>query len=124
MNNIWNVWKPAPDLHSHYNFVESIADEGLIVLLSNNDHKVRLDFGGFIIFGHRRIHRDLSIAQPKDNWSFYTTENSDFMDWLLKQDGSIHAHDTRMQFSMFTNQCVIDVVIADRDSVTVEVILK
>lgn len=124
MKKLWKKWDPISNLHSHYNFIELIEDGGLIVILSNNTHQIKIDFDGFFIFGYRQLNRNCAVSPPEKNWSLYTTENNEFINSILKDSPSIHLYDTRMQFSIFTNQCVIDVVIANRDSVTVEIIKK
>ena len=113
MEKTWEKWAPISPLEADYDFVETIEDGDLTIVIASETHTLKLVFDGFV-FGHRRLRNDCGIKKPCNNWSFYTTQHASFFNWMLKENGSVHAYPTLTQYSIFTNECIIEVVVADR----------
>lgn len=123
MNVEWQKWEPFPNISSNYS-LENVTQDGVITItLSHAIHQIKITFDQSFIFGYRQTNRDYAIEQPDDSWPFYTTKNSEFINWIVDEEGCIIAYDERVQFSVFTRESVIDIVVGSPDNIRAEVII-
>ncbi len=129
----WTHWEPVEKISGRYYIDALILSEkhDLIIKLSNeNDtHKIKITFPNpvgsykytnesfcFKIFG------DLSDkygVQFYSNWSFFKITNSQYLQWLLEQSGTISNVCLLQHFCMVGGDEVIDVVTQSEPEVTI-----
>lgn len=117
MTNITELkkWTPASNLKKSYTF-ESIRDEGELSLrVAHDAHTINITFTG-IVHGFRRMHTSIS-NQTVPDWPFYTTKDSNFLSWIIKESLNSCWSESITQFSIFTSSFIIEIVVQDPSKV-------
>lgn len=125
MQEIWKQWKPIEGLSERYFIAEfhETLDEFWILLLDINDRssRVRVIFEGYV-YSYRSVDEGCRVktigmldelygGQFYSKWTFFTVENSEYLQWLSKESGTWSDAVSMKHFAFITDDVIFDVAI-------------
>lgn len=134
MQEKWIQWMPSIQNISAKYYIESLTDniEGFRVILADsagNSSKISMSFtNGVSAFRSSEEGFRLSTISYLDkkyggefysDWTFFKVENSEYLKWLSEQSGGISDLYTVKQYSLITDDEILDIVTSYEPTITV-----